>query len=412
MSETGANLSPRTAAEYARFGQNVDEDKAKWASILAEKPAQRLLSSNIDPESLAEIMKLLAEDNKVVKHTSTVPNAQSLAQAAAAASSPNALAAKKAASAAAVKAEEAAARAGAAAARAEALAEARPVIIRRTLSQGDCFYSAVWRALSERRLLGRVSTCLGINCAEEAACILALRNIIAAAARAYIGDTYTTLYNLLASGVPDDRATFAMIVSTTFASWHQEVIRSSMMDPAAFMEKMVAGIRQPRNWASQIEVNTLTHILATCNINLEILIKYRAALAARNGDMDVISLYNPNGVHFEYFSFILPPPLAPSPHVRSPQLSSAAAQPPAAQPPAAQPPVVRTTAARSPPAARVTVARSPPEVPLAAAPPLSLHAAARARAAAVRAAARNSETPGTKRPRGGKRATRKRRHRN
>jgi hypothetical protein len=398
MSEEGANLSPRTAAEYARFGQNVDEDKAKWASILAEKPVQRRSNANIDPESLATIMKLLAEDAAAEK-LNRAPNVNLLQQAAAAASDPSALAVRRAAAVAAVKAEEAAGRAAAAAGRAAALAGARPVIVRRTLEQGDCFYSAVWRALSEQDLLGRVRECLGFDCTEEAACILNLRNMIADASREYIGNTYTTLYNLLASGVPGDRATFATIVSTTFTTWHQAVIRNSMMDPAAFVDQIVAGIRKPRAWASQIEVNTLTHILQNCHIDLEILTRYRPSLAPHRNARDVVSLYNPQGVHFEYFSFILPPPVARSPVAQSP---AARSLPPAAQSPAARSPAL-------PPPVRGPGASSPS----------SLLAAARARVASRSAAPSSSNaaygpsaTPGAKRPRGGKRSTRKRKHHN
>jgi hypothetical protein len=395
MSETGAELSPRTAAEYARFGQNVDVDKAKWASILAEKPRQRRLNASIDPESLAAIMKILAEDAAAGEKTSTAPNAKSLQQAAAAASDPSTLAAKKAASAAAVKAEEAAARAAAAAERAAALAGAEPVIVRKTLEQGDCFYSAVWRALYEQGLLPRIHRRLGFDCTVEATCIQYLRNIIADASQEYVANTYTNLYNLLASGVRDDRDTFATIVSTTFATWHQAVIRNTMQDPASFIEQMVAGIRKPRNWASQIEVITLTRILQEYRIDLEILTNFRSSLVARRGDRDVVSLYNPHAVHFEYFSFLLDPPVARSTGV---------------QPGADRPP---------PPAPRLTVARSPPEVPAQAAQSQAARSqaaqsqAARSPASLLSAARdRLGATPGTKGSRGGKRRTRKRKHRN
>ena len=442
----GANLSPRTAAEYARFGQNADEDKVKWASILSEKPMTRRLNVDIDPESLATIMKILEEDAVADKKFNTGPNSKLLEKAAAAASDPSVIAAKKAAAQAAVRAQEAAARAAAAAERAATLAGASPVIVRRTLEQGDCFYSAVWRALDEQGLIARVNECLGIDCTIEVGCILALRNLIAESAREYIADTYNTLYNLLASGSAADRETFSTIVSTTFAAWHIAVIKSSIMNPEAFMEQMLVGIRTSRNWASQIEVNILTRILEGCNIDLEILTRYRPSLLKRRGGRDVVSLYNPNGVHFEYFSFILPPPVAPSPVTRSPGVAAVAARSPgvaaaaarspallpsaarspalaarspalAAQSPEAQP---RFTVARSPPPQvvqnRLTVARSPPP-PVAQSPGAALLAASRARIAARSAAqtesgSGSSATPGAKRPRGGKRATRKRKHRN
>ena len=439
----GANLSPRTAAEYARFGQNADEDKVKWASILSEKPMTRRLNVNIDPESLATIMKILEEDAAAGKRFNTGPNSKLLEKAAAAASDPSVIAAKKAAAQAAVRAQEAAARAAAAAERAATLAGASPVIVRRTLEQGDCFYSAVWRALDEQGLIARVNECLGIDCTTEVACILALRNLIADSAREYIADTYNTLYNLVASGSASDRETFSTLVSTTFAAWHIAVIKSSMMNPEAFMAQMVAGIRKPRNWASQIEVNILTRILEGCNIDLEILTRYRASLLKRRGGRDVVSLYNPNGVHFEYFSFILPRPVAPSPvtrspgvAARSPGVAAAAARSPALLPSAARSPALaarspalaaqspeaqpRFTVARSPPPQvvqnRLTVARSPPP-PVAQSPGAALLAASRARIAARSAAqtesgSGSSATPGAKRPRGGKRATRKRKHRN
>lgn len=52
----------------------------------------------------------------------------------------------------------------------------KPVRIATTLAQGDCFFSAIFRALKERDLLEGVGTCLGIDVSDETKFIISYRN--------------------------------------------------------------------------------------------------------------------------------------------------------------------------------------------------------------------------------------------
>ena len=310
----GANLSPRTAAMYAQFGENAEQDAAKWnflskARVTAPRPANAKLNQKtltaiqtVYKAGPAQAAVQAAQAPRARLYTPFVPSRNTPLE-----------------------------------------TQARPATVRTTLSQGDCFYSATWRALYEQSLVARVAASLGIPAAPEAAFISGLRTIASQNAAAEVSNIYEYLVSLIAPSPfktaeehAADGHTFTTIFYTTFAQWHRDIFVRHVTDKAAYVAAFTAGIATPKSWASQVEVGIVKNILAACGIVVNILTSRdpiqprppaaaipipappatRFLVAHRAGN-HIITLLNEQDVHFEYFSFLLEqlpqPPAAQQP---------------------------------------------------------------------------------------------------
>jgi len=304
--EEGANLSPTTKALYDQFGENAEVDRAKWNFLnKARVVAPKQNSSPINAKTIRAVQTVYASG----------PGPQAPAQALVQAPplytpfvlSPNS----------------------------PPETQARPALVRKTLAQGDCFYSAIWRCLYEQSLVARVAAALHIPAEPEVAFITGLRGLAAANAATEVSNIYDYLISLItpspfktAEEVVADGETFSTIFHTTFAQWHRDIFVKHLEDKAAYVAAFKAGISKSTMWASQVEVGIVKNILLRCGVVLDILTSRGPSpskppaeaipipeppatrfLVANRGRNDIITIINEYEVHFEYFSFMLPEPL-------------------------------------------------------------------------------------------------------
>jgi hypothetical protein len=223
-----------------------------------------------------------------------------------------------------------------------------------TLSDGDCFFSGVYRAARDysspdsKNLLPIFQSCLGINIANENTFINSLREYIASRST----DTATGVFEYLlekhkltrittknigtsheAGYDPQNfenptasdeeikqkavnrirKATREMLkieMAQIYPRWQKEIIEKTIFidkpNLDEFLKLIKAGIRTRRNWASQIEAGTLRDLLPNkCRIFLQVntheIDNIQITKNYESITMPMINLYNPTDVHFEYF---------------------------------------------------------------------------------------------------------------
>jgi len=191
------------------------------------------------------------------------------------------------------------------------LAGPRPVQTKPTLDDGNCFFSAIFRALQEREgLLQIVATCLTLDASDEMAFIESFRNKIAD--RIALGnipfhhekngiiDSYDYLVGLTANS-----NTYSKVIAH-YPSWFKKEfgekgeklgIRSS------FCERLALHIRTMGEWVGEIEVYIVKEELLQCNIILRIHNHIETHLLKNENGKAAIHLHNQGEQHYEYFSF-------------------------------------------------------------------------------------------------------------
>ena len=185
----------------------------------------------------------------------------------------------------------------------------RAVTVKDAGGGGDCFYLSLAAALRERGLVQRVGECLGMQpSANRLLYTDGIRNLVADSVTQQASRVYSYLAGLIdRRGTQVDLAiqmeTQQIIMRETFAEWHRLAFYSAP-NREEYIRRIAAGIRVRGNWASEIEVKTLTQLLALCNIDLVVYNNNRVeTLPQVVAGREKIYLYNQGNVHFQYFSF-------------------------------------------------------------------------------------------------------------
>lgn len=194
----------------------------------------------------------------------------------------------------------------------------KSVIIKQTLTNGDCFYSAIYRGASEREgLLDTLYECLDLDISDEIAFITSLRNKIAD--RIISGDL---LYSNERNGRVDlyDRLISLMEtneqyqeVTRNYPEWFNEEFGKNgehLGLRAEFCERLAGHIRISGEWAGEIDVYYVKDMLVPCNIILKIHRDKPNRLQETDSEKTIIHLYNPDEKHYKYFSFMVEASLA------------------------------------------------------------------------------------------------------
>jgi len=198
---------------------------------------------------------------------------------------------------------DAAASAPAAAPAVAALDTKYPVTIRKTLDQGDCFYSAIYRASKEREdLLNKLSNCLSLDPSDEALFIESFRDRVA---NRIISNDGPIIYDNTKLRAETNSNTYVSIIEN-YPEWFREEFGNygeNIGDRDSFIQRLAYHVREPGEWVGEIEVGIITEELKKCGILLEIRSNTETELYKTSQNMVVIHLYNPNEQHYEYFSF-------------------------------------------------------------------------------------------------------------
>lgn len=190
------------------------------------------------------------------------------------------------------------------------LSPTEDVIIKPTLTNGDCFYSGIYRSLNERNLLVNVSACLSLTSVDETSFIQSFRDKIAerivAGNLQYTHGTHGKVdtYDYLV-GLTGNSGSYRQ-VTNSYPSWFNDEFGEngeSLGDRESFIQRLSSHVRNSGEWVGEIEVRLVTQELEKCKIRLEIRSNRENKLYKKSQGLDVIHLYNPSERHYEYFSF-------------------------------------------------------------------------------------------------------------
>lgn len=186
-----------------------------------------------------------------------------------------------------------------------------PVILRHTLSQGDCFFSALYRSLRERDgLLEKIGECLSLTIENESSFIQALRDkiadIVVSGHLPYSNEKNGRLdiYDSLVQHT-GNLETYSEI-TVGFPEWFRTEFGEhgeNLGVRETFCQRLASHIRTSGEWVGEIEVRIVTEEFENCDVLIEIRSNNEENLYKISEGKDVIHLYNPSELHYEYFSF-------------------------------------------------------------------------------------------------------------
>jgi hypothetical protein len=181
-----------------------------------------------------------------------------------------------------------------------------PVKIRNTLSQGDCFYSAIYRSSKEREgLLEKLSSRLGIQHTNETEFIQGFRNIVAdEIVRGNLPSEREGVdaYTYLSEFFTQNNESFNQILQS-YPSWFKQEFSGGLGERETFVNVLSSHSRTLKEWVGEIEVRIVRELLKPLNISIEVRSNLENTLPKRSAGNDVLYLYNRSEQHYEYFSF-------------------------------------------------------------------------------------------------------------
>jgi hypothetical protein len=182
--------------------------------------------------------------------------------------------------------------------------------INETLSQGDCFYSSIFRACKERGFLPILRDTLKLNVRTEDAFVASFRNRVAREVLANHlpsdvdqhgnpEDTYDILSKM------GDSLSAAIEYDEVFPDWFKQAFAKGVGTRKYFLKTFAKHTRIRKNYISEIEFQIVKKLLDDrCNIFLEAEGLTKALLPKYKVGKPLITLYNSSGGHYEYYSFL------------------------------------------------------------------------------------------------------------
>jgi hypothetical protein len=181
--------------------------------------------------------------------------------------------------------------------------------INNTLSQGDCFYSSLYRASKERDLLSSIVDNLGVQTGTESKFILSFRDLIAEEVQAGRLPSSTNQYGIkedtydILAGMGDSLAA-AIAYGNVFPDWFVKSFSAGLGTREHFQNTFAKYARRRKMYVSEIEVDIAKKLLKErCGILLEITGKTEAVIEKHKENMPLLTFYNAYGGHYEYYSF-------------------------------------------------------------------------------------------------------------
>ena len=184
--------------------------------------------------------------------------------------------------------------------------------IGKTLVDGNCFYSAVYRALKERGLLLKAKECqddLSIYGSEESF-IKSLRKLTAD--NANLDDIYNYIEGLHKATNQNSKDTLKYMMEDEHGLDPKQIaivkkyILTKKPNKAKFEEEYREYINTYKTYATEVEYYTVKGLLDFCGITIETLNEEEDKLPAEKNGQPIIYLYNDGtrggGIHYEYFS--------------------------------------------------------------------------------------------------------------
>jgi hypothetical protein len=184
--------------------------------------------------------------------------------------------------------------------------------INETLSQGDCFYSSLYRVFKERDLLKTVCHDLNLRGSTEVRFVLSFRQKVAKEVlegklptdlnqNGKQENSYDFLSGLgkeLTTIIDDDQ-------DEIFPNWFKKEFRNGVGTRKNFLKKFAKWAVKRKEYVGEIEVNIVKRLLKEIGIILEIDGIRRKELSSMKDGLPLITLFNESGGHYEYFTFDL-----------------------------------------------------------------------------------------------------------
>jgi hypothetical protein len=181
-----------------------------------------------------------------------------------------------------------------------------PTEIKKTLDDGDCFYSSIYRAAEERpNLLERISIFLDLptESPTEAEFITKFREKVAE--KLLMDAPESELYDRLKTVSSEDPETYALMMEQ-YPRWFVNEFGKkgkNLGTKDQFYKKLIKHITKRGTWVGHLEVEQVQDMLSSINIRIYILRTMAYELPMREGVVDILWLYNDGEAHYEYFSF-------------------------------------------------------------------------------------------------------------
>jgi hypothetical protein len=183
------------------------------------------------------------------------------------------------------------------------------VWINETLSQGDCFFSSLYRAFKERDLLSTVTRLLpNLRSSTELRFVGSFRNLIADEVLAN-----RLPFNFNQHGQREDTYDFYAGMGPSFAAavaydevlpdWFKKGFAKGIKTRAHFLKVCAKAIRTRQEYVGELEVEIAKRLLKDIGIILEIEGQRRTVLPKAKDSLPLVVLYNESGGHYEYYSF-------------------------------------------------------------------------------------------------------------
>jgi hypothetical protein len=183
------------------------------------------------------------------------------------------------------------------------------VWINKTLEQGDCFFSSLFRAFKERDLLSTVTHSLpDLRSSTEVRFISSFRKLIAKEilenrlpftinerkTREDAYDFYAGMGESLGAAIAYDEV---------LPDWFKKAFVNGIKSRKHFLSVCAKAVRKRKEYVGQLEVEITKRLLAEIGIILEIEGMRRSLLPKMKDGLPLIVLFNEFGGHYEYFSF-------------------------------------------------------------------------------------------------------------
>ena len=186
-------------------------------------------------------------------------------------------------------------------------------VLTENLTNGDCFFSAIYRSLDSRKLLPSVAGCLGLKHSSEAEFIQESRNLVATQVLA--GAAMSMYDSFMVNFAADTNSLTVQIQSAP--DYLRRFIQKKIAEKKAskspnnvgfytyneFATEIANYIRTPTTWVGETEVAIFRNLLKLCNVVADV---YSSTLPTTNlpkrvGDKFYIYLYNAGEVHWKHF---------------------------------------------------------------------------------------------------------------
>jgi len=175
---------------------------------------------------------------------------------------------------------------------------------KKTLEDGNCFYSGIYRSARELGILGTFLL-LGLETDTEMEFIRSFRDLIANEIAAdhlpktAVQNGELDTYNSLVQADLDYKQIIA-----GFPAWFQKAFPQGEIGTRDhFLNVMASHVRKNGEWVGEIEVRMVTALLLKHDIQIVVHKSKESNLNKTEGKMNLIHLYNPRDQHYTYFSF-------------------------------------------------------------------------------------------------------------